>query len=42
MVANANGFGATLAHAGTSRVGMSISPADAFGGLADWEIGIVY
>jgi hypothetical protein len=38
MVANANGFGATLAHAGRSRNGQSLSPADAYGGLPGWEV----
>jgi hypothetical protein len=38
MVANANGFGSTLAHAGTPRAGKFLSPADAFGGLPDWEV----
>ena len=38
MAANAAGFGSTLAHAGTPRAGRSLSPADAFGGLPDWEI----
>ena len=37
MAANANGFGTTLAHAGTPRAGKLLSPADAFGGLPDWE-----
>jgi hypothetical protein len=38
MVANANGFGATLAHAGMSRSGRTLSPADAFNGLPNWEV----
>ena len=37
MNANASGFGATLAHAGTPRAGKFLSPAEAFGGLPDWE-----
>jgi hypothetical protein len=42
MVANANGFGSTLAHAGTPRAGRTLSPPDAFGGLPDWEISVAY
>jgi hypothetical protein len=38
MCANASGFGATLAHAGTPRAGKRLSPADAFGGLPEWEV----
>jgi hypothetical protein len=38
MVANANGFGATLAHAGTPRAGKTLSPAEAYGGLPHWEV----
>ena len=38
MVANANGFGSTLAHAGTPRAGKILSPAEAYGGLPDWEV----
>ena len=38
MVANANGFGSTVAHAGTPRAGKFLSPAEAYGGLPDWEV----
>ena len=38
MVANANGFGSTLAHAGRPRNGQLLSPADAYGGLPGWEV----
>jgi hypothetical protein len=38
MTANANGFGCTLAFAGTPRAGRELTPAEAYGGLPDWEV----